>query len=150
MTREADSRHTGPAMRTALLPSFAFLLPAMLLLTAGPALAGFKVCNKTALPVRAAIGRFDGTRWSSQGWWTVGPGNCAELLTGPLQARYYYFYASDGGAGTWEGKTHFCVAPAKSFKAAGRGDCARRGFDSRGFLEVDTGRNPDWTQNLSN
>ncbi len=132
-------------MRTAFLSAFA-----MLLLTAGPALAGFKVCNKTALPVRAAIGRFDGKAWSSEGWWTVKARECLDILTGPLQARYYYFYASDGGGGNWEGKTHFCVAPAKSFKAEGRGACARRGFDSRGFLEVDTGRNADWIQNLSN
>jgi len=132
-------------MRTAFCTAFA-----MLLLNAGPAAAAFKVCNKTALPVRAAIGRFDGTKWSSQGWWTVGPGACAELLTGPLQARYYYLYASDGGAGTWDGKFHFCAAPAKSFKAEGRADCAKRGFDSRGFFQIDTGKNPDFTQNLSN
>jgi len=37
------------------------------------ALAAFQVCNKTAQPVKTAIGRFDGTAWSSQGWWTVGP-----------------------------------------------------------------------------
>jgi uncharacterized membrane protein len=132
-------------MRTAFLPAFAILL-----LTAGPALAGFKLCNKTGLPVRAAIGRFDGTHWTSQGWWTVAAGICADLLTGPLQARYYYLHASDGGAGTWDGKFHFCVAPAKSFKAQGRGDCAKRGFDTRGFFQIDTGRNRDWTQNLSN
>ena len=115
-------------------------------LLAGPALAAFNVCNKTALPVRAAIGRFDGTNWTCEGWWTVQPKACADLLTGPLQARYYYLYASDGGAGTWDGKSHFCVAPAKRFKAAGRADCAKRGFDRSGFFEVDTGKNPDWTQ----
>ena len=78
------------------------------------------------------------------------PKACAALLTGPLQARYYYLYASDGAAGTWEGKTHFCVAPDATFKSAGRGNCARRGFDRRGFFEVDTGKQPDWTQTLSN
>jgi uncharacterized membrane protein len=147
---KADSRQTGHAMRNALLPTFATTLLAMLLLTGSPALAAFKVCNKTALPVRAAIGRFDGTHWSSQGWWTVAAKQCVDLLTGPLQARYYYLYASDGGAGTWDGKFHFCAAPAKSFKAEGRADCAKRGFDIRGFFQIDTGRNPDWVQNLSN
>ena len=62
----------------------------------------------------------------------------------PTQAR------SDGAAGVWEGKTHFCVAPDKRFKSVGRGDCAKNGFDSRGFFEVDTGKKPDWTQSLSN
>ena len=62
-----------------------------------------------------AIGRFDGTNWTSEGWWTIGPKPAPALLTGPLNARYYYLYATDGEAGTWEGKTHFCVAPENSF-----------------------------------
>jgi len=114
------------------------------------ALAAFQVCNKTALPVRAAIGRFDGTAWSSQGWWTVQPSRCTAILTGPLQGRFYYLYASDGAAGTWEGKTRFCVAPNRRFKAAERGNCVRYGLERRGFFEVDTGKKPDWTQSLSN
>jgi uncharacterized membrane protein len=121
-----------------------------LLLGASPALASFNVCNKSNLAARVALGRFDGTGWSSEGWWTIRPKACAGLLTGPLQGRYYYLYATDGAAGTWEGKTHFCVAPNARFKAAGRGNCAGRGFDRRGFFEVDTGKKPDWTQSLSN
>jgi len=117
---------------------------------ATPALAAFTVCNQTSLPTRAAIGRFDGTSWTSEGWWTIKPKSCAAILTGPLQGRYYYLYATDGGAGTWEGKTFFCVAPDSRFKSAGRGNCAKRGFDRRGFFEVDTGKKADWTQNLSN
>jgi uncharacterized membrane protein len=133
-------------MRNALLLA-AVLLPASSL--AEPALAGFNVCNKTRATVRVALGRFDGKLWSSEGWWVVKPTDCAALVSGPLQARYYYFYATDG-AGTWEGKTNFCVAPTARFKADGRADCARRGFDRRGFSEVDTGKNADWTQTLSN
>jgi len=40
------------------------LLLAVLLgltLVGGPAFAAFQVCNKSDLPVRTAIGRFDGT-----------------------------------------------------------------------------------------
>jgi uncharacterized membrane protein len=117
---------------------------------AAPAQAAFNVCNKTAMPARVAIGRFDGTNWTSQGWWTIAPQSCGGLLTGPLDARYYYLYATDGAAGTWAGRTHFCVAPAKKFLAPGRADCGKRGYDSRGFFEVDTGANADWTQTLSN
>ena len=117
---------------------------------ATPALAAFNVCNRSSLPVRVAIGRFDGTSWTSEGWWRVTPKTCTAILTGPLQGRFYYLHASDGAAGTWEGKTYFCVAPDKRFRSAGRGDCANRGFDRRGFFEVDTGKKPDWTQSLSN
>ena len=126
------------------------VLLAILLCAATPALAAFNICNRTGLPVRAAIGRFDGTSWTSQGWWKIAPKSCAALLTGPLQGRYYYLHASDGAAGTWEGKTRFCVAPEQRFKAVGRGNCAKRGYDTRGFFEVDTGKKSDWTQSLSN
>lgn len=119
-------------------------------LGAKPAAAAFNVCNKTNLTTRVAIGRFDGTNWTSEGWWTIKPQTCAGILTGPLQGRFYYLYASDGGAGTWEGKTNFCVAPDNRFRAAGRRDCAKQGFDRRGFFEVDTGNKPDWTHTLSN
>ena len=75
---------------------------------------------------------------------------CEAVLTGPMQGRFYYLYASDGAAGTWEGKTFFCVAPEKRFRSVGRSNCAKRGFHRRGFFEVDTGKKPDWTQSLSN
>lgn len=117
---------------------------------ATPALATFNVCNRAGLPLRVAIGRFDGSNWTSQGWWSVKPKACARLLNGPLQGRYYYLYAKDGAGGTWEGKTRFCVAPDRRFQAVGRAGCARRGLDTRGFFEVDTGKKPDWTQSLSN
>ena len=115
-----------------------------------PANAAFHICNKSDLAARVALGRFDGTNWTSEGWWTIQPKTCAGILTGPLQGRYYYLYATDGAAGTWEGKTHFCVAPNARFRAVGRANCAGRGFDRRGFFEVDTGKKPDWTQSLSN
>jgi uncharacterized membrane protein len=133
-------------MRNAVLLAAGLLLAPGLL---GPAMAAFNLCNKTKAVVRVALGHFDGQSWTSEGWWSVAPTQCATLLSGPLQARYYYFYATDG-AGSWEGKTSFCVLPNKRFKAEGRADCARRGFDRRGFSEVDTGKNADWTQTLSN
>jgi len=136
-----------PLVFLALPPA---LVLVMALAWAAPAQAGFTVCNKSPQAVRAAIGRFDGTNWTSEGWWTIAPKACTALLNGPLQGRYYYLYASDGAAGTWEGKTHFCVAPDQRFKSVGRGSCAKRGFDNRGFFEVDTGKKPDWTQSLSN
>jgi uncharacterized membrane protein len=129
----------------------AFLLAAVLAaFAATPALAAFNVCNRTGQPARLAMGRFDGTSWTSEGWWTVRPKTCTAILTGPLQGRFYYLHASDGAAGTWEGKTRFCVSPDKRFKAVGRANCAKRGYDSRGFFEVDTGKKADWTQSLSN
>ena len=131
-------------------PLLAFLTALAAVQAAPPARAAFNVCNKSDLATRVALGRFDGTHWTSQGWWTIVPKTCARLLTGPLQARYYYLYATDGAGGSWEGKTHFCTAPGAKFLVPGRNDCTRRGFDQRGFFEVDTGKSPEWTQTLSN
>jgi uncharacterized membrane protein len=118
------------------------------LLLAAPAHADFKVCNHAGNAARVALGRYDGTAWLSEGWWTVAPRACTAVLTGKLVARYYYVYASDGGAGIWGGSRAFCVGNAK-FQIIGRGNCAGRGYDKKSFFEVDTGNAPDWTQSLS-
>jgi uncharacterized membrane protein len=126
------------------------ILPALaLLLLAQPAAASFAVCNKTPNPARVALGRFNGTDWESQGWWTIAPHKCQTLLTTPLISRYYYLYASDGGPGSWAGSRSFCVTSNERFEIVGRAACARRGYDRKGFFQVDTGRKPDYTQWLS-
>lgn len=120
-----------------------------LLLPAQPALAGLTVCNETARPAKLALGRFDGTHWTSQGWWTIASHRCTAVVPTPLDARYYYLYASDGGPGSWDGGHSFCTAATDTFKITGRGDCAGRGYDRKDFFEVDTGDRPDFTQSLS-
>ena len=127
---------------------FALVL-ALLLAIVGPAEAGFTVCNKGGREARVAIGRFNGTRWSSEGWWHVPAKKCAELVAGRLDARYYYLYATDGAAGTWDGSKSFCTGTTDKFSIVGRGGCVAHGFDRRGFFEVDTGNRLDWTQSLS-
>lgn len=116
---------------------------------AGPAVAGLKVCNKTKSPMKAALGRFNGKEWMSEGWWTIAPGHCSQLISARLDARYYYLYATNGGPGSWDGGHAFCVSGGEVFKIDGRADCAGRGFDRKGFFEVDTGQKTDYTQNLS-
>ena len=110
--------------------------------------AGLNVCNKSAETVRAALGRFDGKDWMSEGWWSISPRTCSRLVTKPLDARYYYLFATDGAAGTWEGGTMFCTSTGR-FAIEGRGRCTRRGYDRKGFFRIDTGQEPDWTQSLS-
>ncbi|HEY1630220.1 MAG TPA: DUF1036 domain-containing protein [Rhizomicrobium sp.] len=125
------------------------LIFAALLLTAAPAEAGLSLCNKTAHPAKVAVGRFDGTQWGSEGWWTIGPGKCETLIPQTLDARYYYLYASDGGAGTWDGTFGFCVASKDRFAIEGRDACAARGFGRKRFYQVDTGDNTNVTKFLS-
>lgn len=119
-----------------------------LVLMAAPAQAGLTVCNKTAHAAKLALGRFNGTEWMSEGWWTIEAETCKTVISTPLDARYYYLYATDGGPGSWDGNRGFCVG-GDGFKIDGRADCAGRGFDRKGFFEVDTGQKTDYTQLLS-
>jgi uncharacterized membrane protein len=136
-----DLKHQA-IMRAALaLLAFAGLL-------ASPAHAKFAVCNKGARAATVALGHFNGTDWMSEGWWTIKPNACADLITAPLDARYYYLYANDGGSGTWDGSKEFCT-DVQNFSIVGRGHCAARGHNRKGFFQIDTGQAPNWTQSLS-
>jgi uncharacterized membrane protein len=125
------------------------LLPALILLFTVPAWADFSVCNKADVSTKLAFAFYNGRNWESRGWWTIEPQKCMTLVTGKLKARYYYLYGTDGATGTWNGGTYFCTAPSPSFSIAGRGNCAARGYDRRGFFAVDTGNSPNWKQSLS-
>jgi uncharacterized membrane protein len=125
------------------------LAPVFLVLLAQPAFAALNVCNKTARDARVAVGRFDGTQWMSEGWWTIAPQKCATVAPGRLKARYYYLYAVDGGSGSWDGSRKFCVGTTDKWQSPGRADCAARGMDRKGFFAIDTGDRPDYTQTLS-
>lgn len=119
-----------------------------LTLIAAPAEAGLTVCNKAKRPAKIALGRFDGRDWRSEGWWTVQPGKCAEIVTGKLDARYYYLYGSDDDAGVWDGGTSFCVGTGEKFSIPGRGNCASRGYDRRRFFKIDTNDDLNHVQTL--
>jgi uncharacterized membrane protein len=108
------------------------------LVIAAPAQAGLKVCNKGKFPARMALGHFDGKDWSSQGWWTIAPAACADVVKTPLNARYYYLYGTDTASGVWDGETSFCVSRAAKFQISGRADCTKRGYDRQRFFTVDT------------
>ncbi|MEI9930083.1 MAG: DUF1036 domain-containing protein [Rhizomicrobium sp.] len=96
------------------------------------------MCNKGKFPARVALGRFDGKNWSSEGWWTIAPKNCASVIKTQLDARYYYLYGTDTASGVWDGETSFCTASAAKFSISGRADCTKRGYDRKRFFQVDT------------
>src|SRR5438094_8365543 len=98
------------------------------------AIAKFMLCNRAAREANVALGRFDGKDWMSEGWWAIAAGNCAELVSGPLDARYYYVYGSDRYSGTWQGGTTFCTSASHRFSIVGRQSCASRGYDLQGFF----------------
>jgi uncharacterized membrane protein len=122
---------------------------ALLMASLVPAQAALTVCNKTVRPLKVAVGRFDGSGWTSRGWWKVAPRGCTAVVPTALVARYYYLFASDGGSGSWDGSRGFCVSRGDKFEIKGRADCVARGFERREFLEVDTGSMADYTQSLA-
>jgi uncharacterized membrane protein len=125
-------------------------LAAAILLTAGPALADFHLCNNTGSRVGIAIGYKDGDGgWTTEGWWNLSARSCETLLKGTLVARYYYIYAIDyDRGGEWSGQAFMCTRE-KEFTIRGTEDCLARGFDRTGFFEVDTGEQRAWTVQLT-
>ena len=126
------------------------LFIALILLLTIPARADFTVCNKAGVTASLALGQFNGTTWESRGWWTIPSRKCKTLISGRLNARYYYLYGTDSESGTWNGGTYFCTLAQPEFQITGRGNCAARGYDRKGFFAVDTGNSPNWKQSLSN
>ena len=126
------------------------LVLALILVSTVSARADFTVCNKADITAKIALGQYNGTTWESRGWWTVPPRKCETLIPGRLNARYYYLYGTDGESGTWNGGTYFCTLAEPKFSITGRGNCAARGNDRKGFFAIDTGNSPNWKQSLSN
>ncbi len=120
-----------------------------LLLAAGPAMADFRLCNKTTSRVGVAVGYKDGEGWTTEGWWNLPAGNCETVLKGALVARFYYIYAVDyDHGGEWSGQAFMCTRD-KEFTIHGTEDCLARGFDRTGFFEVDTGEQRSWEVRLT-
>jgi uncharacterized membrane protein len=114
-----------------------------------PAAAEFRVCNATQNLVGVAIGYRSKEGWISEGWWQIPATECATLIEGQLQSRYYYLYAEDAArGGRWTGNVNMCVAE-NEFKITGVQDCYARGFQQFGFKEYDTGRQGSWMVQLT-
>ena len=104
----------------------------------GMALASLEICNATETEQSVAIGHMvDGT-WTSEGWWNIGAGECADVLTAPLDNRYYY-YRSEIPGGVFEGEGYeFCITD-DVFTIQGQDRCEARGYNSAAFSAIDTG-----------
>jgi uncharacterized membrane protein len=127
-----------------------FALPLLLLLlSALPAKADFRLCNNTGSRVGVSLGYKDAEGWTTEGWWNISARSCETLLRGALVARYYYIYAVDyDRGGEWSGHAFMC-SREKEFTIRGTENCLARGYDRTGFFEVDTGQQRSWTVQLT-
>ncbi len=111
--------------------------------------AEFAVCNQSFDVVNVAVGQFEEGEFGTQGWWTVGPNQCANVIRDPLYARYIYVFAQDVfGKAILNGTTPMCIGVEK-FSIRGETDCLLRGYLEAGFFEVDTQKTERWTLFLS-
>jgi uncharacterized membrane protein len=127
----------------------AALVAALLVASAYPAFADFRLCNNTGSRVGVAIGYKDAEGWTTEGWWNISARSCDTLLRGALVARYYYIYAVDyDRGGEWSGHAYMC-SREKEFTIRGTENCLARGYDRTGFFEVDTSEQRSWTVQLT-
>lgn len=130
-------------------------------LTAGSAMAGFKVCNRSDERISVSIGyKHDEYGWTSEGWWTIQSDDCHNIVTGKLNQRYYYVFATGSDGGVWQAHKgeqkggYFCVGKAKftfhnrEYETKGEIDCEASGQITKQFLEVDTKDADNFTYNL--
>jgi uncharacterized membrane protein len=121
----------------------------LLVASAAPAAADFRLCNNTGSRVGVALGYKDADGWTTEGWWNLPSRTCETVLKGNLVARYYYVYAVDyDRGGEWMGQAYMCTRD-KEFTIRGTSDCLARGYDRTGFFEVDTGEQRAWTVQLT-
>ncbi len=115
-----------------------------------PAQAALSFCNRTSVALEAALGYRGETAkkpddWISEGWWRIEPGQCARVYTEPLTSRFYFYFAhamaqasKDAPLSVWSGKFTFCT-DTKAFRVEGADNCVTRGYQSKGFEELDLG-----------
>jgi uncharacterized membrane protein len=129
-------------------PFAAVLVFGLLALSSAPAKAAFLFCNRTQSPIEAAFGYREQVIWISEGWWQIQPGQCARVFNRPLTQRFYFYFGrvlappSPEGKppATWGGKYRFCT-DNKAFRVEGDSNCDVRGYQEKGFQEVDIGPN---------
>ncbi|MEL7184687.1 MAG: DUF1036 domain-containing protein [Pseudomonadota bacterium] len=114
-------------------------------LAAGAAQAAFTICNRTFDVANVAIGTEAGGDVTTEGWWKIGPNQCAQVIRQPLDLRNVYVFALDVfGRELLSGAVPLCVGPEKFRIGGARQDCVLRGHLDARFLEVDTGEARAW------
>lgn len=119
---------------------------------------GLSLCNQTDFMVWAASGMLREDAFESRGWIRVLPRQCAQIITQTLSDRYYFYYAEAvdetgepvmqaGRRKVWSGDVGLCTKPTR-FVIKGKDACGERGFDLRGFAQIDTGTARNWKVNL--
>jgi uncharacterized membrane protein len=112
---------------------------------AAPAHASFSVCNRSGEFLNVALSFESLLGLRTEGWWSIGPNQCADVIEGPVPVRYVYLHAQDAfGRGVLEGSVPICVSPTQ-FRTIGDVDCSADGMVEVAFSEIDIGDAVSWT-----
>lgn len=110
-----------------------------------PALAQFTICNQSLDVVNVAIGQEVEGTFQTEGWWSIGANQCANVIREELVNRYIYVHATDVfGQALLAGTTAMCV-DSRRFVIRGIESCWQRGYKAADFFEVDTQAVERWT-----
>jgi uncharacterized membrane protein len=134
---------------------------------AKPAQAWFQICNHSTQKVSTAFAYWDmdarrpdifglveptlDRGWTSEGWWILNSGECAQVYPHDLSERNstYYVYAQAFDGGEWGKGTDFCVVPRSAFTVGNaNGKCGGEGV-WKDFNEVNTGNSRNYTYTLN-
>lgn len=103
------------------------------IVTATPASAELRLCNKTESQVGVAIGYREDNDWVTEGWWNLPANTCETLVAGGLVSRFYYIYAVDYDQfGEWGGRAFMCTRE-KEFTIRGSRIASRVATSARDF-----------------
>ena len=121
------------------------------LMTAGPAEAALKLCNRTSYILYTATAEVTNTGSAARGWVRIAPGDCQTALPEKLKPQSYLVYARSaltysGPGRAWGGDVPLCVKDGpfglrqKTITPTCTGDVF-----AVPFANLDTHGRPDWT-----
>jgi uncharacterized membrane protein len=110
--------------------------------------AQFAVCNRTTVPLEAAIAYVENGEWYVKGWFQIGPSACA-TVTAEITSPYYYVHAHEiGGKRKWGKDVSFCVNPTQRFEIPITRPCGQ-GEEAQSFYKVDVGNRRNYKYGLT-
>ena len=112
-------------------------------------LAGYQFCNRTNIPLYAAMGYTEDDAWRTEGWWALAPGTCTKAINDNLPSEQIYTYAvgytNEGDSVEFGGDYPLCTGD-QAFEIVGNADCESRGYVTVGFERVETEGRTGWVQ----
>jgi uncharacterized membrane protein len=96
------------------------------------AFGAFVTCNKSHEQIWLSHAYYDtDNTWTSEGWWTLNPGECRTIYGAGLSNTRHYLYAEGAAGKTWTGPYSFCTDNSNAFKfynADNTGDCSSKPY----------------------